>query len=338
MKKAIIRLATVRNGSIPHKLDDVHVLTIAYWDTWLVDALLSRPLSTELTVDVDDFDQYGVKGNPVINFALKEFKVGTSSNLSGFPAHTYLPQAIITVAENISAPLSAAFSTGGSPFLIALVGDLYTADFVIATHHFDGEPLEDVKREKSEPRRSDTASHGGNAAAAVAGPSNSSHKKAQPLFLPASQEASQRQEDFDEDDEFDALEMGEDDFAEIDRLSQMPPSTASERASSVMHVDGSHKRAKTLDNALIGGHQQQEDNEEHGELDLDAEEQDFDMAGGTTQVGPTPTPISQKLKLKNVRLHLYLSVLCVTPLLNTLLFRRQSGIFFLNSHSCIPLP
>ncbi len=35
----------------------------------------SRPISTELSVEAEEFDEYNVSGRPTISFALKEFKV-----------------------------------------------------------------------------------------------------------------------------------------------------------------------------------------------------------------------------------------------------------------------
>ncbi|KAL8280610.1 hypothetical protein RQP46_006933 [Phenoliferia psychrophenolica] len=83
------------------------------------DALVSRPLATELVVETDDFDRYDIVGEPLITFALKEFK------------------AIITLADTVNALLDVAFTKGGSPILIETKSDFFTATFVIATTDFD---------------------------------------------------------------------------------------------------------------------------------------------------------------------------------------------------------
>ncbi|KAK4056823.1 hypothetical protein OIO90_002073 [Microbotryomycetes sp. JL221] len=179
-----------------------------------VDYLGSRPLGTELMVDVGDFERYDVDGSPLITINLKELK------------------AIIALADATETNLDAAFTQGGSPFLVEVNSDDFKADFVIATTDFDsGEPdaSGSVKRERAEPvpparrvnpslpmraQANDTTNSNANA-------SRSGSSSARPALFNAPSQQQQHQQDADQEDEF----GNEDDFddaafAEIDRLSQ----------------------------------------------------------------------------------------------------------------------
>ncbi|ORY88023.1 Rad9-domain-containing protein [Leucosporidium creatinivorum] len=222
------------------------------------DALSSRPVGTELTIDIEDFDKYDVEGSPVITFALKEFK------------------AIITLSDSLVSTLDVAFTTGGSPLIIQTEGEDFIADFVIATTDFDpgdGTPSGGarVKKEGSEQasgvlgrrgsslaqQKSGTGaesmmrggsgstatgsraprSETGSNANAQAGPSRprqqpqqQQQRPNQPLFNPPSPSQNRPQPDEDEeDDEFGDAALDDFDegaFAEIDRMSQMVPQGA----------------------------------------------------------------------------------------------------------------
>ncbi|GAA6061814.1 hypothetical protein JCM10212_001120 [Sporobolomyces blumeae] len=100
------------------------------------DIMSSRPLTTELSVDTDDYDVWDVPETQTITFALKEFK------------------SIITFAEALMLPISAYFSTGGRPLMLQCSGDHLESKFVVATTDYDSGGVDTsgdgVKREKSE--------------------------------------------------------------------------------------------------------------------------------------------------------------------------------------------
>lgn len=143
-------------------------------------------------------------------------------------------QAIVTLADSINAPLSAAFARGNAPIILDLVADtgLFKAHFVVATTDYDSGDLDAgaaaVKREKSESvaRAASKARSVSGARNPVAGPSKERAvpvaKQAQPLFNRESSQEGGGAEDEDED-EFGGMDFGADDFAAIDRLSQVPP-------------------------------------------------------------------------------------------------------------------
>jgi len=49
--------------------------------------MTSRPLTTELTVDTEDFDTWDIPSSQIITFALKEFKVSPPEK----PSHPFFP-------------------------------------------------------------------------------------------------------------------------------------------------------------------------------------------------------------------------------------------------------
>ncbi|GAA5838120.1 hypothetical protein JCM9279_004130 [Rhodotorula babjevae] len=110
------------------------------------DAYASRPLATELHVDVDDYDAYDVPDPQVVTFALREFK------------------SIITLADSIPTTLTAHFSSGGRPLMLQLVGDYFEAKFVVATTDYDSGGGSSVSASGSR-----TATGGGSGAAKGAG-------------------------------------------------------------------------------------------------------------------------------------------------------------------------
>lgn len=160
-------------------------------------------------------------------------------------------QAIITLADSLPTPLSAHFTSGGRPLMLALTGDAFEAKFVVATTDYDsggGAPARDskVKREKSESvqaraagsgaRTSGTSSaqrNGAGAAASGAGAHRPLFNAPTPSPAPASfaraRGGTQPAAAGDSDDEYgggmDDLLFDDPDeaFAEIDRLSQLPP-------------------------------------------------------------------------------------------------------------------
>ncbi|KAK4047020.1 hypothetical protein OIV83_005706 [Microbotryomycetes sp. JL201] len=186
------------------------------------DYLGARPLGTELAVDVGDFERYDVEGQPLITINLKELK------------------AIIVLAEATDTSLDAAFTRGGSPFLIEVNADDFKADFVIATTDFDGGGPESlVKQERADvqsaatmrqqngrPQTAPPSQHRQTqlhvparpaAAAAAAAPATSASSRPA-LFNAPSQQPHQGESDEDEfggDADFD-----DEAFAEIDRVSQ----------------------------------------------------------------------------------------------------------------------
>ncbi|GAA5876592.1 hypothetical protein JCM1840_000819 [Sporobolomyces johnsonii] len=187
------------------------------------DLMASRPLTTELVVDVEDFDNYDVPDEQIITFALKEFK------------------AVIVLADLLSVPISAYFTHGGRPLMIQLAGDHSEARFVVATTDYDSGSAGSSAAIKAGggARSSDWTN-----ANAVAGPSRAAGgtgssagtSSNRPLFNPAPSPSPAPQHALPgrEDDEFDFGGMGEHDlfddldaaFAEIDQLSQVPPTGA----------------------------------------------------------------------------------------------------------------
>ncbi|BGP47651.1 hypothetical protein JCM10450v2_003516 [Rhodotorula kratochvilovae] len=192
----------------------------------------SRPLATELTVDVGDFDAYDVPEPEVVTFALKDFK------------------SIITLADSLPTALTAHFSSGGRPLMLQLQGDYFEAKFVVATTDYDSggsavgsragsaaaaAAAGGVKREKSEslPARAvpPPAAPRGNGNARASG--SGSGAPPRPLFnAPTPSPAPQLAAAFDDDDFGGGMDdddgnalFGDMDaaFAEIDRLSQAHP-------------------------------------------------------------------------------------------------------------------
>ncbi|GAA6024056.1 hypothetical protein JCM10207_009292, partial [Rhodosporidiobolus poonsookiae] len=119
------------------------------------DQLTSRPLSTELVVDIEDFDQWEVNpssspsnstasssgGCEVVTFGLKEFKaiIALSTPLSSSShSHSHSNNNAPTL------PLTCTYTTGGRPLLLSL-GDCvgggggggWEARFVVATTDYD---------------------------------------------------------------------------------------------------------------------------------------------------------------------------------------------------------
>ncbi|GAA6008522.1 uncharacterized protein JCM10292_006952 [Rhodotorula paludigena] len=216
------------------------------------DHFASRPLATELIVDIEDFDAYDVPEEDVVTFALKEFKSSATAAVVTAMQLTTLsaPQAIITLADSLPTPLSAHFTSGGRPLMLALTGDAFEAKFVVATTDYDsggGAPARDnkVKREKSESVQARAAGSGARTSATPAqrsgaGAAASGAGAHRPLFnaptpspAPASfaraRGGTQPAAAGDSDDEYgggmDDLLFDDPDeaFAEIDRLSQLPP-------------------------------------------------------------------------------------------------------------------
>ncbi|KAM0746050.1 hypothetical protein T439DRAFT_330033 [Meredithblackwellia eburnea MCA 4105] len=277
-------------------------------------SLNSRPIATELVVDVEDFDKYEVQGDPLITFALKEFK------------------AILTLTESTSSAIDVAFQVGGRPIVINTDGDEWHATFVIATTDFSdsgvtsaaagtgGAPARDengVKRERNmsaaaqrrhppsavaatgrTPGASSTTSGSSSRDSRSYGVPNGTAsgsgngKERKPLFNPPSPSQGSigghvehsfrmdidgdRQED--DDDEFagmDDLELNDDDYAAIDRLSQAPPGTLTK-------------------NSNVGVEQNNDEDDKDGvnqHLEVDEESLEYvDWGGdrGQTQIGPTP--------------------------------------------------
>ncbi|GAA6043818.1 hypothetical protein JCM8097_002065 [Rhodosporidiobolus ruineniae] len=115
------------------------------------DPFHNRALSTELIVDVEDFDLWDVHpqntnaqlgltpsggssaGGEVVTFGLKEFKAIISlCDTSSGPSHSHH-------SESSSLPLSAHFTSGGRPLLLSLSpsSDEWEARFVLATTDYD---------------------------------------------------------------------------------------------------------------------------------------------------------------------------------------------------------
>ncbi|GAA5924704.1 hypothetical protein JCM1841_006390 [Sporobolomyces salmonicolor] len=265
------------------------------------DLIASRPLTTELVVDVEDFDNYDVPDEQIITFALKEFK------------------AIIVLADLLSVPISAYFTHGGRPLMIQLAGDHFETRFVVATTDYDsgsaGSSAErGLKRETSDsgsvPPPPVHARGGGGArssgrtnANAAAGPSRASGMGSgatssnRPLFNPAPTPSPAPHHVFPDnnDDEFDFGGMGEQDlfndpdaaFAEIDQLSQVPPTGAGAGTQGRGGGGGDgDERARVL---------VRDTSELERATGRDEEEQDedeYEAMGGTpgprtTQLGPT---------------------------------------------------
>ncbi|GAA5941802.1 hypothetical protein JCM3775_000109, partial [Rhodotorula graminis] len=267
------------------------------------EAYASRPLATELHVDIDDYDAYDVPDPQVVTFALREFK------------------SIITLADSVPAALTAHFSTGGRPLMLQLVGDYFEVKFVVATTDYDsgggsstsasgsraatasgsgaarggagagsgasgrGASAAPVKREKSEslpfarvPLR-DSARAGAGAGGA--------HR---PLFNPPTPSpapdarAAPAPVVGDDDDEYgggmDADALGFDDvdalFAEVDQVSQvhlMASQSQREPSEAPPHDDGRRAAALLVSDSTAAG----------------ADENDAEAAqwARTTQLGPT---------------------------------------------------
>ncbi|BGP39550.1 hypothetical protein JCM10449v2_003501 [Rhodotorula kratochvilovae] len=227
----------------------------------------SRPLATELTVDVGDFDAYDVPEPEVVTFALKDFK------------------SIITLADSLPTALTAHFSSGGRPLMLQLQGDYFEAKFVVATTDYDSggsavgsragsaaaaAAAGGVKREKSEslPARAvpPPAAPRGNGNARASG--SGSGAPPRPLFnAPTPSPAPQLAAAFDDDDFGGGMDdddgnalFGDMDaaFAEIDRLSQAHPAMSQLSQARVLVSDTT---------------------------------QSFDeREGGRTQMGPTQAP------------------------------------------------
>lgn len=231
----------------------------------------------------------------------------------------------------VGAQLDVAFTIGGSPVLIETKGDQFSATFVIATTDFDsGTPdASDVQRAKSESRQPTTtyksASRTATAATAartsvstnanaIAGPSNvragQSNAEKRTLFNPPSPSQGDRdlgghdEFQFNDDDEFGAdLELGEEDLAAIDRLSQMPPAGAGAGSQRVLAPATRSSRA-------TGGRRDDEAGEGDGGA-IDEEDEDDEEGAGAdglpTQVGPTPKSprLAKKVRSLPLRLSLY---------------------------------
>ncbi|GAA5887391.1 hypothetical protein JCM16303_004268 [Sporobolomyces ruberrimus] len=197
------------------------------------DIMTSRPLTTELSVDVGDFDIWEIPDftTPIITFALKEFK------------------AIINLSEALSLPITAHFTEGGKPLQIEVEGDYLESHFVVATTNYDssrgGGGSEasgsgsvkvsatmngGVKREKSESvqgRRSESIADGG----AGGGRSATNGRLFNdPTPSPAPQQGGRQDqrkgepEEGDEDFDWGGFDDADAAFAEIDHLSQVASS------------------------------------------------------------------------------------------------------------------
>ncbi len=169
---------------------------------------------------------------------------------------SYIFKAIVALADGLSLPLSVAFATGGAPFLVDLKADLFFAHFVIATTDFDGgdaDGLPKVERTPAETKpapaeRAQSVKRNVAPAACSSGPSRVP-SAARPLFNPPSPNEMAAEDE----DGFGELAFGEEDFAAIDRLSQMP----------VMDMGGPGRGASAL--AMDAG-QEAEGAEADGEL------------------------------------------------------------------------
>ncbi|GAA5982198.1 hypothetical protein JCM10908_004780 [Rhodotorula pacifica] len=207
------------------------------------DMFTSRSLSTEVTVDTQDFDTYHVPSPRVVTFAQKEFK------------------AIINLAEPLQAPLTATFSTGGRPIMFSLSGDRagsFEAKFVIATTDFDsgggGVGEDGIKREKSEsvaqlvqrqkekqqgggraadPAGNDARRHGGGTGPLFNAPTPSPAPPDPRAYTSKSKgkgkgKAAVAEDDFDAAFEDDAAAMDDAFFADLDRATQQALEGASQ--------------------------------------------------------------------------------------------------------------
>ncbi|GAA5905177.1 hypothetical protein JCM8208_000304 [Rhodotorula glutinis] len=161
------------------------------------DAYASRPLATELHVDVDDYDAYDVPDPQVVTFALREFKVRpllpVARVVQRSPPHLVLTslddggtQSIITLADSVPASLTAHFSSGGRPLMLQLVGDYFEAKFVVATTDYDSGGGSSVSASAS---RAATASGSGAARGGAGGGSGASARG--PSVAPVKREKSE---------------------------------------------------------------------------------------------------------------------------------------------------
>ncbi|GAA5847665.1 hypothetical protein JCM5353_006857 [Sporobolomyces roseus] len=180
--------------------------------------MTSRPLTTELTVDTEDFDTWDIPSSQIITFALKEFK------------------AIINLSESLNLPIMAHFTTGGRPLMVELEGDHLESKFVVATTDYDSgggssSGSGSVKREKSESvsqkreREARSSTTGANGANGANGRDGRLFNDPTPSPAPQSQQQQQQEEDEDFGGMEDQLDFNFDDaeaaFGEIDRLSQV---------------------------------------------------------------------------------------------------------------------
>lgn len=194
-------------------------------------------------------------------------------------------QAIIYIADALSTSITAAFWYGGQPILLDIAGELFTADFVIATSAFYDEHGDQIgqiepKAESEQPRagtegRDDSPAFNlaertparfdveGNA---IAGPSGS--RNGRPLF-DKSTPAPPADEDEDEyGDSF--VDFGEADFSAIDLLSQ----AASSKQKSVGAEPAPKKKKKELEMLVL-------DSEDGPEEEVLILEEDDDFTFGT---------------------------------------------------------
>ncbi|GAA6021631.1 hypothetical protein JCM11491_001245 [Sporobolomyces phaffii] len=191
--------------------------------------MASRPLTTELSVDTEDFDMWDLPDpDPVvITFALKEFK------------------AVINLSEALSLPITCHFTRGGRPLMIEVEGDHLEAKFVVATTDYDsaGGGSGVVKQQSASGEERSVKRELGAASASSRGAARTSNHgddvdRGARLFnpaptptpgpAPASAPEQQRDDDDGDDDGFDWGGFDDTDaaFAQIDHLSQQASSSA----------------------------------------------------------------------------------------------------------------
>jgi hypothetical protein len=91
---------------------EVRFLTVRRSTLWRqAEAHLSKPLSTLLTIDVEEFDSYEARDEELITFSLKEFR------------------AVNQLGVDINAALEAAFTSGGQWVSLGFALELRPASF-----------------------------------------------------------------------------------------------------------------------------------------------------------------------------------------------------------------
>lgn len=166
-------------------------------------------------------------------------------------------QAVIALADQLCSSITAHFRDGGDPFIIEMEATSFRGTFVLSTTNYDAAAGEDnePKREQSMSIPANSKPASGNysrqpSAAPVQSRLGVPGTK-QTLFQPLSQssasgsgEGSRPVAPFVEEDEYDMLDFGEDDFAMMDLVSQDPAAIIS-RTQAVVLVSESVDNSTT---------------------------------------------------------------------------------------------
>lgn len=107
--------------------------------TWEGGQASKKGISTELKIDVSEFDEYTVSDVICLTFPMREFRVSRRSVIAEgkcLPDISF--QAAISLAESWSIPLVTEFSTAGQPLSLKLEIEGIVADLTIATTENEG--------------------------------------------------------------------------------------------------------------------------------------------------------------------------------------------------------